>query len=111
VQVKPSHRARLLTADVRVGRTTVAWVTWILTPGGGTTEVDLAIQPESRSLVTRLVLLLGGRRWIARRLDTALATLATTSARVAEDVPAAPAPDVVPAPDGHATNDRAPIHR
>jgi hypothetical protein len=100
VQVKPGRRGRLLTVEVRVGHTTVAWATWILTPGRGTTEIDLAIQPESRTLVTRLVLLLGGRRWIARRLDTALATLATTSVRVAEDFLAvSPTTDVAPVPD------------
>jgi hypothetical protein len=98
VQVKPSRRGRLVTCEIRVGRRTVAWATWILSPDRGTTEVDLAIQPESRSLVTRLVLLLGGRRWIARRLDTALATLAITSVRVAEDVVATSAPEVVPTP-------------
>jgi len=99
VQVRPSRLGRLLTSEIRVGRRTIAWATWILSPDRGTTEVDLAIQPESRSLVTRLVLLLGGRRWIARRLDTALATLAITSVRVAEDVVATLAPEIVPTPD------------
>jgi hypothetical protein len=112
-QVKRSRTRRLLTAEVRFGRRTVAWATWILTSDRGTTAVDLAVQPDSRDLVTRLVLLLGGRRWIARRLDMALATLATTAARFAENVVA---PDVVPTPDGHA-DDVAPqahhalIHR
>jgi hypothetical protein len=115
VQVKPSRRARLLTAELRLGNRTVAWATWILTADRGTTEVDLAIQPESRSLVTRLVLLLGGRRWIARRLETTLATLATTCARVAEDVVARPAADVVTSPaagEQHSTMqaEHAPIH-
>jgi hypothetical protein len=98
VQVKPSRRGRLLTCEIRFGRRTVAWVAWILSPDRGTTEVDLSIQLESRSLVTRLALLLGGRRWIARRLDTVLATLAITSVRVAEHVVATPAPEVVPTP-------------
>jgi hypothetical protein len=116
VQVKPSRRARLLTAEVRLGHRTVAWATWILTADRGTTEVDLAIQPESRSLVTRLVLLLGGRRWITRRLEMALATLATTCARVAEDVVAHPAADVVTSPaageqDCAVESRHAPIHR
>jgi hypothetical protein len=116
VQVKPSRRARLLTAEVRLGHRTVAWATWILTADRGTTEVDLAIQPESRSLLTRLVLLLGGRRWITRRLEMALATLATTCARVAEDVLAHPAADVVTSPaageqDSPVESRHAPIHR
>lgn len=91
MQVKPSRKARLLTTELRLDRRILAWATWIFTSGRGTTEVDLAVQLQSRSLVTRLVLLLGGRRWIARRLDRALATLAMTCARVAEDVVAAPA--------------------
>jgi hypothetical protein len=105
VHVKPSRRGRLLTAEVRIGTRTIAWVTWILTAGRGTTEVDLAVKLESRSLATRLVMLLGGRRWIARRLETALATLATTSARVAEDVVAPPMAGFVPTPPPGAEQD------
>jgi hypothetical protein len=105
--VKPSRTGRLVTTEVRFGRRTVAWVTWILTSDRGTTEVDLAVQLDSRSLVTRLVLLLGGRRWIARRLDMALATLATTAACVAEQAVAPPAPDVVSTPEGRGGNDAA----
>jgi hypothetical protein len=109
VRVKPSRRGRLVTSEIRVGHRTVAWATWILSPDRGTTEVDLAIQLESRSLLTRLVLLLGGRRWIARRLDTALATLAITSVRVAEDVVATLAREVVPTPNPcHTTTPRLP---
>ena len=117
MHVKPSRKHRLLTTEVRLGRRTVAWATWILTPDPGTTEVDLAVQLESRGLLTRLALLLGGRRWIARRLDTVLATLATTAARVAEDVVTTPPTVVVHTPDPSAKTDRAPkadhapIHR
>jgi hypothetical protein len=115
VQVKPSRRGRLLTAEVRLGNRTFAWATWILIADRGTTEVNLAMQPESRSLVTRLVLLLGGRRWIARRLQTALAKLATTCARVAEEVVARPAADVLTSPaareqDFPVQAEHAPIH-
>jgi hypothetical protein len=105
-----------LTSEVLFGRKTVAWATWILTPDPGTTEIDLVIQPESRSLATRFVLL-GGRRWIARRLETTLATLATTAARAAEDVVAAPAADIVATPPAAREQDvqlqagHAPIHR
>ena len=107
MHVKPSRKHRLLTTEVRLGHRTVAWVTWILTPDPGTTEADVAVQLESRSLITRLVLLLGGRRWIARRLDTTLATLATTAARVAEDGVTTPATIVVPTPNPSAKTDRA----
>jgi len=95
--VQPSRSEHLLAVQVGLGRRIVVWATWILTPGRGTTEVDLAAQFESRSLATRLVLLLGGRRWIAHRLDAALAALATTCARVAEDVAVEPSPS--PSPD------------
>jgi hypothetical protein len=117
LHVKPSRKGRLVTCEVRVGRRTVAWVTWILTPDRGTTEVDLAIQPESRSLATRLALVLGGRRWIARRLDMALSTLATTSVRVAEDVVAPARSGVVPTRPARVEHDApveaglTPIHR
>ena len=57
------------------GRRTALWATWILSAGRGTTEVDLALQFERRGLATRLALLLGGRRWLARRADDALARL------------------------------------
>lgn len=97
VAVKRSRTPRVLTAELRFCARTVAWITWILTPGRGTTEVDVAVQLESRRLVTRLVVLLGGRRWIARRLEIALAALAAMSARAAEDLIALPAADVVPA--------------
>jgi hypothetical protein len=116
LHVKPSRRGQLLTCEVRRGGKTVAWATWILTPDPGTTEVDLAIQPESRSLATRLVLLLGGRRWIARRIDTALATLATAAARTVEEVVAPAAADVVPTSPAASGQDsaveagHAPIH-
>ena len=102
-----SRTARVLTAELRVGRRTVAWATWILAPGRGTTHVDLAVQPGSHSLATRLVLLLGGRRWIARHLDLALAALATTAARALEHGVASPATDVVPTPAR--TGSKAPV--
>ena len=84
VLVRPSATGRVITSELRIGRRGVAWLTWILSPDRGTTEVDLALQLESRSLGARLFLLLGGRRRIARRLDAALAALATASAHVAE---------------------------
>lgn len=97
MRVKVSQSVRVVTTELMFGRRTVAWATWIVSPDRGTTEVDLAVQFESRGLRTRLFLLLGGRRWIARRLEMALATLAKTSARVAENVVAGPAPDLTPA--------------
>ncbi len=82
---------RVLAVEVTRGPRTVLWVTWILSAGRGTTEVDLAIQFETRGLATRLVLVLGGRRWLARRADDALRRLALACARAAGDV-VSPAP-------------------
>ena len=92
LNVKPSRSGRLITTELVLGRRTGAWLTWILTGARGTTEVDLALQPESRGLATRLALVLGGRRWIAHRLDAALATLAQTTAHVVEHAVAEPTP-------------------
>ncbi len=99
MHVRASRTGRVLTTELQLWRRTVACATWLLSPDRGTTEVDLALQLNSRNLATRLVMVLGGRRWIARRLDAALATLATTSARVAEDVVATPAAHVTPRSD------------
>lgn len=84
VLVRPSTSERVVTSELRIGRRTAAWLTWILSADRGTTEIDLALQLESRGIGARLFLLLGGRRLIARRLDAALAALATAAAHVAE---------------------------
>jgi hypothetical protein len=109
---------RVLQTEVQLRGATVARATWILSAGRATTEVDLAFQLESSNLTARLVMLLGGR-WIARRLDTALAALATTSARAAEDVRPLPAANVVsprraggmPATATATRSRRAAVHR
>jgi hypothetical protein len=96
VHVRARARGRVLCVDVlRRGRGALS-ATWILSAGRGTTEVDLAVQFESRGLATRVALLLGGRRWLARRVDEAVARLGRACARAAEDV--APAPALAPAP-------------
>ena len=99
VDVQPRAKGRVVSVEILRGRRTALWATWILSAGRGTTEVDLAVQFETRGLATRLALVLGGRRWIARRLDDALARLGQVCARAAEDiVPAAPAAAAVSAP-------------
>src|SRR5215218_4220698 len=98
---------RVLESDLAIGDRTIGWATWILSPGRGTTEVDLAVQLASRGLATRLWLLLGGRRWIARRLDMALATLATTTARALEHRVTPPGTELVPKPRTHRVARRA----
>ena len=87
VLVRPSTSERVVTSELRIGRRTFAWLTWILSADRGTTEVDLALQLESRGIGARLFLALGGRRMITRRVDAALAALAAAAAHVAEHPP------------------------
>jgi hypothetical protein len=84
--VVASASARVVPVRVRLGRRDVLWITWILTPSRGTTEVDLAAQLESRGLLARLALVLGGRRWLRHRLDATLDTLAVLAHCAAEDL-------------------------
>jgi hypothetical protein len=85
VDVRPSKSTGLVSVRLRDGRGEL-WMTWILTPGRGTTEVTLVAQAEPRGPLAELALLLGGRRRLARRLDAALATLATTCAHHVEEL-------------------------
>jgi hypothetical protein len=96
VHVKPRAKGRVVCVEILRGRRTALWATWILSAGRGTTEVDLAVQLESRGLATRLALVLGGRRWLARRVDDALARLGQVCAHAAEDL--VPTPGAVSAP-------------
>jgi len=98
IQVQPWAKGRVVAVEILRGRRTVLWATWILSAGRGTTEVDLAMQFETRGLATRLALVLGGRRWLARRVDDALARLGQACARAAEDIAPTPAPAAVSAP-------------
>jgi hypothetical protein len=84
--VRPSSSERVVAVRVRFGARRVLRYTWILSPHRGTTEVDLAVQVESRGIAVRLALLLGGRRWLQRRLDALLATLSRDAARAAEEL-------------------------
>lgn len=69
---------------VRLAGHDVLWLTWSLSAGRGTTEVDLAAQLRSRGVAARLMLLLGGRRWLRRRLHAVLADVAAQALRAAE---------------------------
>lgn len=96
--VGTSRTPRLVPVRVRLRDRDVLWVTWMLSPSRGTTEVDLVAQFEARGLLARLALLLGGRRWVRRRLQDTLQTLARLAHEAAEDVHDlerdAPRPDV-----------------
>lgn len=82
--VQPSASERVVRVRVQAAGHDVLWVTWLLSPRRGTTDVDLAAQTDSTSLFTRLVLLLGGRRWLRRRLEHTLNTLALIAHIAAE---------------------------
>ena len=81
-----SRHARFAHAMLRLGGRDVLWITWILTPRQGTTEVDLIAQLESRSVLARVAMLLGGRRWLRARLGDTLDGVATLAHRAAEDL-------------------------
>jgi hypothetical protein len=75
--VRPSRSPGLVSVQLARGRGEL-WVTWILTAGAEATEVTAVAQPEPRGFAAQLALLLCGRRRLARRLERALAELATT---------------------------------
>lgn len=85
-QVLPTRSPRLVQVGIRLRGRDALWLTWILTPRRGTTEVDLAAQVHSHRLVLRLALLLGGRRLIARQLDGVLSDMAAEALHAAEDL-------------------------
>jgi hypothetical protein len=84
-QVGPRTTKRLVPVRVQLGGRDVLWLTWILGPSRGTTEVDLAVQVETRGVLARL-LLLGGRGWLRHRLEDTLDDLAMLAHRAAEDL-------------------------
>jgi polyketide cyclase/dehydrase/lipid transport protein len=70
----PPHR---IVGSARIGRRTRARVSWTLADRDGITNVRLAAQLESASAVDRLLIALGGRRWLTHRFASALARLGT----------------------------------
>ena len=97
-RIEASRHPRFVHAMVRLGGRDALWLTWILTPGQGTTEVDLIAQLESRSVLARLAMLLGGRRWLRAHLERTLNVLATRAHRAAEEVDDGPRRAARPAP-------------
>jgi len=74
---------RFLHTRVQLGHHNMLWVTWLLTPGRGTTEVDLAAQTESRAILPR-ILLLAGRGQLRRQLEMALSSIGAAATDAAE---------------------------
>ena len=74
-----------LSGSADIGDGTVARVTWILTPAGQATRVRLEASVAHASRIDRMLLALGGRRWMASRFAAILETL---ERRVGQSVPA-----------------------
>jgi hypothetical protein len=70
----------LIRGRAELGRT-VGHVTWTLQPAGGGTRVTLDATVERAWAGDRLLLRLGGRRWLRRRFERVLETLERQLAR------------------------------
>lgn len=76
-------RTELLSAEppsslrgrAEVGTGTVGLVSWDVAPAGPGAELTLAAVVERAALRDRLLLALGGRRWLSRRFECVLETL------------------------------------
>jgi hypothetical protein len=66
---------RELSGTAFVGATTRATVSWHLEPAPGGTSVELGVRVDRASWSDGLVLALGGRAWLRRRLGRALRRL------------------------------------
>ena len=84
--VGPRASLRLVPVRVQLAGRDALWLTWILSPSRGTTEVDLAAQIESHRILVRLTMLLGGRRWLRHRLENTLDNLSVLAHRAAENL-------------------------
>ena len=55
-RVRSRASGRVVCVELVRGERTLLWLTWLLSAGRGTSEVDLLVQFELRGLVSRLVL-------------------------------------------------------
>jgi hypothetical protein len=65
----------LLVGRAVLGGTTVGAVAWKILPEGEGSLVSLSAEVERASTADRLLLVLGGRRWLRRRFGNVLETL------------------------------------
>ena len=72
VEADPPAR---LSGSAQVGSGTVARVSWTLRPADGSTRVALEATIERAAPLDRMLLALGGRRWLERRFGRILETL------------------------------------
>lgn len=69
--VAPAH----LRGRASIGRDTVGLVAWDIAPARDGSRVTLSAEVERASLADRMLLVLGGRRWLRRRFERVLETL------------------------------------
>lgn len=67
----PSH----LRGRAEIGRRTVGAVAWDISPADGGSLVSLSARVERATLRDRMLLAIGGRRWLRRRFERVLETL------------------------------------
>ena len=85
VPLSPRSGSPYLHATVWLLDHDVLWMTWLLTPDRGTTEIDLAAQLQPDGIAARLVWLATSRR-LRRRLAAVLEDVAAVTRRAAEDL-------------------------
>ena len=86
--VRRTATTRVLSSEPRtrmqggawIGARTHARVEWTLEPSGSRTRVRLEATVQDASALDRLLLALGGRRWMQRRFETTLEGLAERDA-------------------------------
>jgi len=72
-EADPPHA---IAGTASVGRRTEAQVRWTLAPEGESTRVRLEAAVQRAGTIDAVLLAAGGRRWLGRRFDSILATLA-----------------------------------
>ncbi|MGH2941853.1 MAG: hypothetical protein ACRDLN_03620 [Solirubrobacteraceae bacterium] len=105
-RVLPNASERIVVVSAGIGPRTVVRYTWILSPRPGTTAVELTVELESRGPRYSLGLLLGGTRWLRRRLEAPLDRITRATLCAAEGMDADPGwrtagPALVEASDDH----------
>ncbi len=75
-RVLPSLEPRRMLGSAAIGKRTHARVSWTIEPCGLASRVELAARVESARPLDRLLLALGGRRWLRRRFVSTLERLA-----------------------------------
>jgi uncharacterized protein YndB with AHSA1/START domain len=82
-RVEQTERPSRLMGRADIGARTTGRVRWTLTPEGGGTRVELAAEVERAGALDRVMLVLGGRRWLEARFRGTLDKLASLAGSLA----------------------------